>query len=356
MEFIYQGFTQGFSLGYHGPPRDFLSPNLKMALDHPQVFQAKVDKELKLGRFLGPFDKPSFQNYQSIPLSLVDKCGADPKLHPEDPKCFRLISHLSFPNGNSINSFIPERYSKVNYKSFNSALMLVSKAGKNCWLAKSDLDSAFHNVPMDLQSLHCLGFTMNGQYYLDTCLPFGSSSSCFIFEIISSAIDWIVTNNTGLEISHYLDDFLFARKTYDQCLLLLDEFKAVCAHINFLVSQDKTFLPSQQLDYLGIGINTINMRLTVTKDKVIDAMARINSLLYKRRCKVRELQSICGVLNFLHKIIRPGKAFLKRIYETFRGKPNHHHVNVNSEMKKDLRMWIWFLQNFQCNRPIPTYQ
>ena len=25
-------------------------------------------------------------------------------------------------------------------------------------------------------------------------------------------------------------------------------------------------------------------------------------------------------------------------------------------MKKDLRMWVCFLWNFQCNRPIPTYQ
>ena len=57
----------------------------------------------------------------------VDKRGADPKLHPEDPKWFGLISHLSFPNGNSINTFIPEHYSKVNYKSFDSL---------SCWHLK----------------------------------------------------------------------------------------------------------------------------------------------------------------------------------------------------------------------------
>lgn len=191
-------------------------------------------------------------------MGLVEKKEADTNLLPNYPKHFHLISHLSYPNGNSINTYIPEDYSSVNYKSFDSALLLVTKAGKNCWMAKSDLDSAFRNVPMDLQSIHCLGFTMDEKFCVDICLPFGSSSSCFIFEKISSAIDWIVANRTGSEISHYLDDFFFVRPSYDSCLYLLQEFQRVCRTITFPVSSEKTFLPTQQLDYLGIGIDSGN--------------------------------------------------------------------------------------------------
>lgn len=56
VEFLQKGFTQAFSLGYQGPLRNLISPSLKSVYQYPNVFQAKVTKELQLGRFLGPFD------------------------------------------------------------------------------------------------------------------------------------------------------------------------------------------------------------------------------------------------------------------------------------------------------------
>ena len=46
---------------------------------------------------------------------------------------------------------------------------------------KSDLDSAFHCLPMNQNSLQCLVMMVQGKIYIDGLLSFGYSTSCCIF-------------------------------------------------------------------------------------------------------------------------------------------------------------------------------
>ena len=54
-EYLVNGFRNGFQLHYEGE-RDFQeSPNLKSAVDNPEIVGHKLQKELALGRIAGPF-------------------------------------------------------------------------------------------------------------------------------------------------------------------------------------------------------------------------------------------------------------------------------------------------------------
>lgn len=55
-----------------------------------------MDKEVKLGRNLGPIDDKPISNMRVSPVVLVDKLD----------KGWRLITHLSFPNQFSVDKFI----------------------------------------------------------------------------------------------------------------------------------------------------------------------------------------------------------------------------------------------------------
>ena len=79
-------------------------------------------------------------------------------------------------------------------------------------MAKSELDSAFRRIHMDFNSLQCLGIKINGNYFNDCSFPFGSGTSCFLFERVSSAIEWVVEHQTKIKSSHYLDDIFFVHK------------------------------------------------------------------------------------------------------------------------------------------------
>ena len=90
----------GFSLQYEGERFARDSPCLKSALENANIVREKLRKELNLGRIAGPFTTRPLQNLQCSPLGLVPK---------KQPGEFRLIHHLSSPEGASINDFIDEK-------------------------------------------------------------------------------------------------------------------------------------------------------------------------------------------------------------------------------------------------------
>ena len=94
---LINGFTNGFSLGYEGERVPMSARNLKSAFDHPQVVESKIGKEVELGRIVGPFSSPPFQNFRCSPIGVVPK---------HTPGEFRLIHHLSSPRGSSVNDQI----------------------------------------------------------------------------------------------------------------------------------------------------------------------------------------------------------------------------------------------------------
>ena len=89
----------------------------------------------------------------------------------------------------------------------------------------------------------------------------------------------------------------------------------------------------------------------------------IRSLLSKRKVKVKDLQALCGYLNFLCKAIFPGRVFVRRMYSKFSGIINikwsdqdgsgskhkgyalkkFHHVKLDQEFKFDCQVWLQFL-------------
>lgn len=70
---------------------------MKSARELPEVVAKKLDKECKAGRVAGPVPRPPLPNLLVSPLGVVPK-----KAEGE----FRLIHHLSYPKGASVNDAI----------------------------------------------------------------------------------------------------------------------------------------------------------------------------------------------------------------------------------------------------------
>ena len=76
-------------------------------------------KEREAGRIAGPFTVRPFPIFHCSPLGIVPK---------KDPSEFRLIHHLSYPHGSSVNDFIPDDCSPVSYASINDAIDILKLA------------------------------------------------------------------------------------------------------------------------------------------------------------------------------------------------------------------------------------
>ena len=214
--YLIHGFHFGFRVHFQGERRVFKPPNLKSAIARPDVVSDKLTKEINAGRIAGPFRKPPFPNMFCSPLGIVPK---------KNPSEFRLIQHLSFPRGSSINDFIPSDFSSVSYATISDAISSLKRAGRGCFMAKTDIKSAFRIIPVHPDDHPLLGMKWENLYYYDRCLPMGCSSSCAIFETFSTALEWIAIHRLGASsVLHILDDFLFIADTKQSVSRILITF------------------------------------------------------------------------------------------------------------------------------------
>ena len=101
VELLSNGFNYGFPLHYEGPQDSSCAKNLLSAIQNPEAVDAKLDKEIAAHRIAGPYSSPPFPHFRISPLGLVPK-----KKEGE----FRLIHHLSFPQGSSLNDGISSEF------------------------------------------------------------------------------------------------------------------------------------------------------------------------------------------------------------------------------------------------------
>ena len=378
--YLIEGFTYGFKLNYQGNlRRKNRTRNIPFTVGDKFQLWEKIQKEVSLGRFAGPFEEIPFEYYIQSPIGLVPKAGNQT----------RLIFHLSFDFGEepSVNACTPEEDCSVKYRDLDYAvkkmlqiLKLITDGHVVIWFGKTDLKSAFRILGMHPSVWWTMIMTAEHPinhkwvFFVDKCLPFGHSMSCALFQEFSNALDHIL-NFIVMERSinqaattNYLDDFLFIALTMMLCNYLLEQFLLLCKHLNVPLSKDKTEWASTMMVFLGILLNGTHHILAVPQEKKDRALHLLRSLINRKKATVKELQQLAGLLNFINHAIVPGRAFTRRMYAKFAGcvkfskamqrsfnhhkheeqstflKP-HHHIRLDGEFKRDCKMWETFLSS-----------
>lgn len=337
--FLMDGFSRGFSVYCEKVAVNQNCNNLRSTVEHKDIVFEKICKELLAHRFAGPFLMPPFTNFNISPLGLCPK---------KEPNKFRLIHHLSYPAGDSVNDFISKEFTSVRYTQISDAIAGIMKLERCSHLCKTDISNAYRNLPLKPEDYHLFGFKWNDLYYYDKCLPMGCASSCQIFERFSSSLHWVGQSYMpkGM-IFHILDDFLIVAQSAATCANYLHKFLSVCSEIGIPMAPEKTVGPVTCLTFLGIELDTVKQEARLPKDKLEKCLGIICDFLKRKKVTLQELQSLCGLLNFACSVIVAGKAFLRRLFELTRGlrKP-HHRVKLTRGCKDDLIVWKTFLENF----------
>ncbi len=190
----------------------------------------------------------------------------------------------------------------------------------------------------------------------DKCLPFGLSSACSIFQRVSDALAHLVSSKTDNPVVNYLDDFFFADQSYTTCKEQLDTFTRTMDTVGFPWAPEKTALPAQEMEFLGLGLNSKKQTITIPEDKIKKTKTLIEDFLQHRTRRVKQCQALAGTLNFLSKAIVPGRAFTRRLYDAIpKNRVPDHHVNVSAAVKKDLTVWLQMIAASDCHRPFMDF-
>lgn len=338
-QYLIDGFRRGFRIYYIGGISAFESPNLQSALQNPEVVLAKLMKELIAGRIVGPFQTAPFPVFRTSPIGIVPKKTAND---------FRLIHHLSYPRGSSINDSIPDDCASVHYATINDAVNILKKLGAGCYLAKTDIKSAFRIISAHPLDYPLLGIKWANQFYFDRCLAMGLKSSCAIFEKFSSSLEWLAVHHLKVSaVLHILDDFLFIAPTEDKCRTDLSNFLAMCDFLGVPIAQEKTVGPDTTLQFAGIELDSVRQEARLPLEKLTKCRTLLRQFLQQRSVVLRDLQSLIGLLNFCCSVVVPGRAFLRRLIDLTAGTTRpHHHIRLNQAAKQDIRMWLQFLDRF----------
>ena len=371
--FLLDGFRQGFDIGYSGPrERVSESDNIpfKPGVGDEVEMWNKMIKEVSLGRYAGPYEKVPYDFYIQSPIGLVPK---------DQGKKTRLIFHLSYDfsleGEESVNHFTPDELCSVKYKDLDFAVSLSLQMKENLdsqevfqglYYGKTDLSSAFRILPLS-PGCYCL-LIMKAKdpesgswwYFIDKCLPFGSSRSCALFQEFSDSLQFLTEflSKRKKSVSNFLDDFLFIAAQLSMCNHILQTFLDLCETINCPVSEEKTVWGTQLIVFLGILLDGKIFLLMLPADKCSKAKKMLQWLIEKKSATVKELQRLTGTLNFLTKAIFAGRTFTRCMYakcacdKTKNGfkLKHYHHVKLDKEFKDDCRIWVKFLESAETNR------
>ena len=122
----------------------------------------------------------------------------------------------------------------------------------------------------------------------------------------------------------------------------------------------KTLGRSQELEFMGIVLDSIRMEACLPDAKLNHAREILNSFTQRRSVRLFELRPLTGTLQFSCKAVVPGRTFLQRMINLTKGVLSRfHHIRLNKEFFKDLKMWKAFLadwngRSFFLNTTITT--
>ncbi|XP_062522989.1 uncharacterized protein LOC134197660 [Corticium candelabrum] len=244
----------------------------------------------------------------------VSPFGVIPK--PHQPGKWRLILDLSSPHGHSVNDGIDPHLCSLSYSWVDDAATRILALGRETLLAKMDIQSAYRLIPVHPDDRHLLGMRWRGSVTLAAALPFGLRSAPKIFSAVADALLWVMFRRGVSSAIHYLNDFLFCGAAGSgKCAQNLASALTTCRDLGMPVADHKTQGPSTVLTFLCIEIDTVHMQLRLPSEKLARLQDVLLSWSTRRGGTKRELLSLIGSLHHACAVIKPVRAFLRRLIE-----------------------------------------
>ena len=152
-----RGFGHGFRIRFdRRHPLHPAQGNFRSVVDNPTTVSRYIAEEVATGRLeLVPPSSAAIVHWN--PIGLIPK--------PHQPNRFRLIVDFSAPQGFSINDDISSALCSLEYVSVDKAVELIARCGRGALMTKTDLLSAYRQVPIHKANSALLGLEWEGRTY-----------------------------------------------------------------------------------------------------------------------------------------------------------------------------------------------
>ena len=116
--------------------------------------------------------------------------------------------------------------------------------------------------------------------------------------------------------------------------------------LRLTVSEKKLVRPVMQVTCLGVLIDTVEGTISIPPDKLRDITDAVRHWMVKDYATKHQLQSILGLLLYVHKCVKPARVFLNRMLDLPRSGHGQQKNCLTPDFKRDLDWFAKFLQAY----------
>ena len=207
---------------------------------------------------------------------------ARPKKTPGDIRLILNLKHL--------NLFVPTVHFKM--ESLDIALQLLRP---NMFMASIDLTNSFYHLLVKPRYRKFLKFVSLGQTFQFTSLPMGFKDSPRYFTKLMKAPLGFLRSHYGCILVCYIDDILVLGHTAAEVRKSVAYVANLLQMLGFHLNAEKSeFEPTQSIEFLGFIINSTDMTVRLTQDKVAKVIDLANKVLEQPSFSIRFLAQFIG--------------------------------------------------------------
>ena len=213
------------------------------------------------------------------------------------------------------------------------------------WAFSLDLTDAYLHVLIHPMSRKYLRFTLNNKIFQFRALPFGLSTSPFVFTQLMTAIASHL-HTKAISLFPYLDDWL-SRNQNRRLLLQHRQFIIhLISALGLIINQDKSdLIPSQDFVFIGMEFHTLQNVVRVPKDRVPPLLQLINFFLQLKTVTARQFLSFLGKLNAAADYVELGRLHLGPLQMSLLAQwrphklPLSHPIKISHNICHHLTWW-----------------
>lgn len=272
-------------------------------------------------------------------------CNVFPKEKPSSSELRLLL------NAKKMNESIRKRHFKV--EGLREMLDLVQPGN---WLAKLDVSSAFHLLPINENQKKYLQFQFENEYYQYRCLSQGLSCSPRAWTKICKPVVRALRAQ-GLRLVMYYDDAAIVAATREQLVDHVRIATELFEKLGLPLSRKSVLEPTQQLEFLGFVVNTTTMKVYLPHNKRRDLIRSVQRAQQAQQLSARQLATLIGSLAQTNAAV-PLALGQTRSMQTLMHQARQHSdswdtcVELNDTVRRELAWWETELKNYSDGYPI----
>ena len=338
VDFLEFGWPVNF---YRGAPLVSTATNHPSATRYPTHIEHYIAVEIDHGALARPFTTPPIPFLHISPLMTRDK---------RDSQWRRVILDLSWPQGAAVNDGVRGDWyldgpATIRLPTVEYMEQRLLALGPGAYLYKTDLARGYRQLRVDPADWPLLGFAHAGHYYMDICQPFGLRTSSLFMQRTSEAISFI-HKKAGFYSRPYLDDFGGAEDSYEGADAALSALQRIMADLGVEEAKHKVCRPSQEMIWLGLLYDTLNMTISILPAKLDEIMELLREWEGRTRASQHDLQCLVCTLQFVAAVSPPTKVFSNRILQCLREAPKRGTLPLSWGFRQDIAFFLALLPHF----------